>query len=129
PPVWSRATIGLRSAPGSASSAAGCSCRSPPWPQLPAWVERTLGPMQSEVEAGLSAEPEDELVRVELDGAQRKKKTGKGRIIAIVLSVVVIGGVFAFALPRIANYGDVWDVVQGLSWEWIVLLLAAVVLN
>jgi putative heme transporter len=85
--------------------------------------------MASEIEAGLSAEPEDEIVQVELEDAKRKKKTGKGRIIAIVLSVIVIGGVFAFALPRIANYGDVWDVVKGLSWWWIVALLLSVVLN
>ena len=85
--------------------------------------------MESELEAGLSAHPEDELVQVELEGAQKKKKTGKGRIVAIVLSVVVIGVVFAFALPRIANYGDVWDVVKGLSWEWILALVLSVLLN
>ena len=62
-------------------------------------------------------------------GRRRKKKTGKGRIIAIVVSVAVIAGVFAFALPKIANYGDVWDVVKGLSWEWIVALVLAVLLN
>ena len=38
-------------------------------------------------------------------------------------------GVFAFALPKIADYGDVWDVVKGLSWQWIVALLLAVLLN
>jgi uncharacterized protein (TIRG00374 family) len=85
--------------------------------------------MESELQAGLSAHPEDELVQVELEGAQKKKKTGKGRIVAIVLSVVVIGVVFAVVLPRIANYGDVWDVVKDLSWEWIVLLVLSVLLN
>jgi uncharacterized membrane protein YbhN (UPF0104 family) len=79
----------------------------------------------SEIEAALSEEPEDELVRVERQKAERKKRTGWGRIVAIVLSVVVIGAVFAFALPRIADYRAVWDVVQGLSWEWIVALLVA----
>ena len=83
----------------------------------------------TDIETGLSTHPEDELVQAELDGAQKKKKTGKGRIIAIVVSVVVIGGVFAFALPKIANYGDVWGVVKGLSWEWICALLGAVLLN
>jgi putative heme transporter len=82
-----------------------------------------------EIEAGLSAEPEDEIVRAELDEAQKKKRTGWGRIVAIVLSVVIIGGVFAFALPRIANYGEVWDVVKTLSWEWIVALVVATLLN
>ena len=83
----------------------------------------------AEIQAGLSAEPEDELVQVELDGAKRKKKTGKGRIIALVVSVVVIAVVFAFALPKIANYGDVWGVVKGLSWEWIALLVGGTLLN
>jgi uncharacterized protein (TIRG00374 family) len=83
----------------------------------------------AEIEAGLSAEPEDEIVRAELEDAKKKKKTGKARIVAIVLSVAVIGGVFAFALPRIANYGDVWGVVQGLSWKWITLLVLSVLLN
>ena len=85
--------------------------------------------MASEIEAGLSAEPEDELVKVELEGAQKKKKTGKGRIVAMILSVGIIAVVFAFVLPRIANYGDVWDVVKGLSWGWIVLLVLTVLLN
>jgi putative heme transporter len=85
--------------------------------------------MPSEIEAGLSPAPEDELVQVELEQAKRKKKTGKGRIVVIVLSVVVIAVVFAFALPRIADYGDVWDVVKRLAWEWIVALVLAVILN
>jgi len=86
-------------------------------------------PTSSEIQAGLSEHPEDEIVEAELEGARRKKKTGKGRIVAIVLSVAVIAGVFAFALPRIANYGDVWDVVKGMSWEWISALVLAVLLN
>ena len=34
-----------------------------------------------------------------------------------------------FALPRIADYGEVWDVVKTLSWEWVVALVLAVLLN
>ncbi len=83
----------------------------------------------SEIEAGLSAEPEDELVQVELADAHRKRRTGRARIIGVVASVLVIGGVFAFALPRIANYGEVWDVVQTLSWQWLVVLALATALN
>ena len=40
-----------------------------------------------------------------------------------------IGLTFAFFLPKFADYAQVWDVVQGLSWEWIVLLLATAGLN
>ncbi len=83
----------------------------------------------SEIEAGLSTEPEDEIVRAELDEAHKKRRTGRARIIGIVVSVLVIGGVFAFALPRIADYGEVWDVVQTLSWQWILALVLATLLN
>ena len=48
---------------------------------------------------------------------------------AASLSVLIIGGVFVFALPKIANYGDVWDVVQTLSWEWLVAARPRDVLN
>ena len=47
-------------------------------------------PTSSELKAGLSEHPEDEIVEVELEGARRKKKTGKGRIVAIVLSVKAV---------------------------------------
>ena len=83
----------------------------------------------TDIETGLSTHPEDELVQAELEGAQKKKKTGKGRIIAIVVSVVVIGGVFAFALPKIADYGAVWDEIQQISWPWILALVISVLLN
>src|SRR5262249_53288808 len=32
-------------------------------------------------------------------------------------------------LPSIANYADVWKVVQGMSWQWIVALLAVTAIN
>jgi putative heme transporter len=83
----------------------------------------------AEIQAGLSDRPEDEIVEAEIEGAKRKKKTGKGRIIAMVVSVLVIAGVFAFALPRIADYGAVWDVVKQISWPWIVALVLSVLLN
>ena len=31
-----------------------------------------------------------------------------GRLVAVVLVV----GVFAFVLPRVADYGDVWDAIR-----------------
>ena len=83
----------------------------------------------SEINAGLSSEPEDELIQVELEEAHRKRRKGRGRIIGAVASVLIVGGIFAFALPRIANYGDVWDVVQTLSWQWFVVLALATILN
>jgi uncharacterized membrane protein YbhN (UPF0104 family) len=84
---------------------------------------------RGEFEAALSEDPEDEVVRVEREEAARRKRTGRKRVVAIVLSIVVIALVFAFALPRIANYGAVWGVMKGLSWQWIAALLVASILD
>src|SRR5262245_25801531 len=54
---------------------------------------------------------------------RRKHLLGAGGAIA------VIAVVFAFVLPRIADYRDVWEVVQGLSLEDWLLLTAATIVN
>ena len=82
----------------------------------------------SEIDTGASSH-EDELVRAELDEARRKRRTGRARIVGTLVSVAVIGAVFAFALPRIADYGDVWDEIRKLSWQWLVVLGLATLLN
>jgi putative heme transporter len=53
----------------------------------------------------------------------------KTRIIVGVVSLVVIVAVFAFILPRIANYGAVWDEIRSLNWEQVLVLAAAVLAN
>jgi uncharacterized protein (TIRG00374 family) len=45
------------------------------------------------------------------------------------VAVLVIVGTFVFVLPQFANYGAVWDQVKMLSWEWVGILFAAVLLN
>jgi putative heme transporter len=72
---------------------------------------------------------EPDVAEIELDEAKSKRRKGRGRIIGTVVSVVVVAVVFIFVLPRIANYGDVWDVVKTLSWESVVILAVTVVLN
>ena len=84
---------------------------------------------ESQIEAALSEDPEDELVQFQRDEAARKKRTGWTRIVAIVLSIGIVAAVFAFALPQIANYREVWGVVKGLSWAWIAALLVASTLD
>lgn len=54
---------------------------------------------------------------------RRKHLLGAGGAIA------VIAVVFVFVLPRIADYGDVWEVLRGLSLEDGFLLAAATILN
>jgi uncharacterized membrane protein YbhN (UPF0104 family) len=53
----------------------------------------------------------------------------KGRIVAGVVSAVVIGGVFLFVLPRIADYRAVWDTIQQLTWQQVLVLAIAEIVN
>jgi uncharacterized protein (TIRG00374 family) len=47
------------------------------------------------------------------------------KIAGIVFAVVFVAFVFAYLLPKIANYGEVWKVVTTLSWWWILALVGA----
>lgn len=53
----------------------------------------------------------------------------RGRVIAIVVGLVVVVAVFAFLLPRIADYRAVWATIQELTWQQVGALTAAVLLN
>lgn len=53
----------------------------------------------------------------------------KRRVLGVAVVLAVIAATFFLVLPRIADYGDVWDVVQRLTWWEIVLLAAATILN
>jgi uncharacterized membrane protein YbhN (UPF0104 family) len=46
-----------------------------------------------------------------------------------MLAVALVGAVFVFVLPRIADYRDVWDVLEGLSAGDVALLAGATILN
>jgi uncharacterized protein (TIRG00374 family) len=46
-----------------------------------------------------------------------------------IVGLVLVLGVFGFVLPRVADYGAVWDAITGLSAVWLVLLVGAAVLN
>ena len=83
----------------------------------------------SEIAAGLSQHPEDELVRVELEEARKRKRTGWSRWVMIAVSVATIALTFAFVLPHIADYQQVWEVLKGLSWPWIAGLAGAAAIN
>ncbi len=45
------------------------------------------------------------------------------------LSIAVVVVTFVFVLPRIADYGEVWEVVRSLDGTWLLALLAVVLLN
>jgi putative heme transporter len=49
------------------------------------------------------------------------------RIGSAAVAVVVVVGVFAYAVPQVADYGSAWAVLTRLSWAQLALLLAATV--
>jgi uncharacterized protein (TIRG00374 family) len=57
-----------------------------------------------------------------------RKRWGK-RGVLVVVSLAIVAATFAYFLPTIANYGQVWGVVKDLSWEWLVALLVATGIN
>jgi len=54
-----------------------------------------------------------------------RAKANAGRLVSLVLVV----GVFAFVLPRVADYGDVWEAVTSLSALDLAVLLATAIVN
>jgi len=50
-------------------------------------------------------------------------------VIAIVVGLAVVVVTFVVVLPKIANYHDVWRILQDLTWPQIGALAAATVLN
>ncbi|HEY7707371.1 MAG TPA: hypothetical protein VH968_09415, partial [Gaiellaceae bacterium] len=51
------------------------------------------------------------------------------RIAVAAIGLAIVVATFAYLLPTIADYRDVWATVQDLTWTWIVVLIAATVLN
>jgi uncharacterized protein (TIRG00374 family) len=60
---------------------------------------------------------------------RRGRKRWVKRGFAGGLAVAVIVGTYVFVLPQFANYSEVWAQVKTLSWEWIAVLLGAVIFN
>src|SRR6266508_775821 len=61
-----------------------------------------------------------------VDKAARKRAF---RIAQILVSLVIVVGIFAFAIPKIANYGDVWRAVSDMTWLEISSLVFVSVFN
>jgi putative heme transporter len=51
------------------------------------------------------------------------------RIAVALVGAGLVVATFAFFLPSIADYGDVWRVVQQISWPWLLALAAVTILN
>jgi hypothetical protein len=51
------------------------------------------------------------------------------RVLLGVGGAVLIVATFAYLLPTIADYRDVWGVVKSVSWEWALALVAVTAIN
>jgi putative heme transporter len=51
------------------------------------------------------------------------------RLAPAAIGLVFAVATFAYFLPQIADYRDVWDVIDDLSWTWLVALAATAILN
>ena len=60
---------------------------------------------------------------------QGRWRRNRKRLLGGAASAVVIAAVFAFVLPRIADYREVWDVISDLGWQEGLVLAGATVLN
>jgi uncharacterized membrane protein YbhN (UPF0104 family) len=58
-----------------------------------------------------------------------RSRLNRKRIALVAGGLVVVVATFAFLLPRIADYRDVWAVVRELSWGWIAALIGVTALN
>jgi uncharacterized membrane protein YbhN (UPF0104 family) len=63
------------------------------------------------------------------DTIERVRRKGITRVVRTVLVAVVVVAVFAYAVPKFADYGSAWAVVKMLSWAQVVLLVAATAVN
>ncbi len=60
---------------------------------------------------------------------QPRRRRPPKRVILGVVGAVFALATFAYFLPKIADYRDVWAVIKGLSWEWIAALITVTLLN
>jgi putative heme transporter len=63
------------------------------------------------------------------DAPTPRKRSPFKRVLQAVFSVVVVVAIFAFAIPKIADYSAVLDTLVELSWIELASLVAATVLN
>jgi putative heme transporter len=61
--------------------------------------------------------------------APRRRRFSWRQALVVGVGIAVVVATFAFVLPKIADYRDVWGVVKDLSWEDIALLAGATILN
>jgi putative heme transporter len=71
----------------------------------------------------------DDSPPVEIPTKASPVRSRRRQLIGGGIAIAVIAGTFVFVLPRIADYRDVWDVVQTLTWEEVLALVIVALVN
>jgi putative heme transporter len=61
--------------------------------------------------------------------ATRRLSFSRRRLVIGGIGLLFAVATFAYFLPQIADYRDVWAVVRQLSWQWVLALIGATILN
>jgi uncharacterized membrane protein YbhN (UPF0104 family) len=77
----------------------------------------------------MSPATENRQEEVETKPAERRGHPWRRRLIGLLVGVAFAVATFAFVLPRIASYSQVWKVISTISWQDYVVLAAATVIN
>lgn len=76
------------------------------------------------MDSGIDAAEQEPPIHVE---ARRRRSTR--RLVLLVLGLLFAVATFMYLLPRIADYRDVWGVLEALTWPWILALAGTTILN
>jgi putative heme transporter len=69
--------------------------------------------------------PAPAVLAVPLRPPQASAPGRRRRILAATLTLLIVAGVFGFAFPRIASYGQQWRAITALTWPGILLVAIA----
>jgi len=64
-----------------------------------------------------------------LDEKHEKHHSPARRIISGLVSLLIVGGIFVFAVPKVADYSEVWKAFQSLTRLELAALVAAMIFN
>jgi putative heme transporter len=67
-------------------------------------------------------------VTLRADPGQRKNKR-PWRVLQIAVSIVLVVGIFAYAIPKLAAYSEVWKAITDMTWLELATLVLAMIFN
>jgi uncharacterized membrane protein YbhN (UPF0104 family) len=59
----------------------------------------------------------------------RRKKKRLWRVLQIAVSIALVVGIFAYAIPKLAAYSEVWKAITEMTWLEIATLVLAMIFN